>query len=276
MHILVTGCNGDVGLKVVERALADGHSVLGVDKGDSPAGISHSKFIFHKADVCDHEVVMKLVQGCDAIVHLAALRWPGDYLFEAHNTNVVSSWNILRAAAEHKIRRIALASSVNAIGLVYSANPPTFDYFPVDENHPCRPDEPYGLSKQICELQADTIVRRYPFMRVASLRLHWVLPDNGRALRLSEETGAKQLWGWVHNEEVARAFLLAVATENENFQGHEAFFIVASELANQGYAEELAKKFHPTVPFRRELKGKDGFWDCSKAEKLLGWKHVSP
>ena len=61
----------------------------------------------------------------------------------------------------------------------------------MDEKHPCRPDEPYGLSKQcvleddsvseciadvalrICEMQADTIVRRYPFMRVASLRLHW-------------------------------------------------------------------------------------------------------
>ena len=88
MHILITGCNGDVGLKVVERALADGHSVLGVDKGDTPADISHPKFTFQKSDVCDHEVVMTLVQGCDAIIHLAAVRNPGDYLFQAHNTYV--------------------------------------------------------------------------------------------------------------------------------------------------------------------------------------------
>lgn len=35
------------------------------------------------------------------------------------------------------------------------------------------PDEPYGLSKLIGEMQADSIVRRWPHMRIASIRLHY-------------------------------------------------------------------------------------------------------
>jgi GDP-D-mannose dehydratase len=44
------------------------------------------------------------------------------------------------------ITRVALASSVNAIGLVFNQTR-VFDYFPIDEAHPCRPDEAYGVSK---------------------------------------------------------------------------------------------------------------------------------
>jgi hypothetical protein len=58
-----------------------------------------------------------------------------------------------------------------------------------------------------------------------------------------------------------------------SFKGHEAFFIVAPEIAARETSDELAKKFFPHVPLRREFKGKDGFWDCSKAERLFGWIH---
>lgn len=56
------------------------------------------------------------------------------------------SWNVLRAAAELGITRVAQASSVNVIPLVWTDRH-DFEYFPLDEEHPCRPDEPYGLSK---------------------------------------------------------------------------------------------------------------------------------
>lgn len=80
-------------------------------------------------------------------------------------SNVVISWNVLRAAAEVRrigvphvcvwptescsqlgIERVAQASSVNVLRGVYSVRP-QFDYFPIDELHPTLPDEPYGLSK---------------------------------------------------------------------------------------------------------------------------------
>ena len=84
-HILITGCNGEVGRKVVEMALQDGHTVLGADKTTSNDSPNHPRFTFKVADVCDPGAVMELVEGCNAIIHLAAIRNPGDYLFEAHN-----------------------------------------------------------------------------------------------------------------------------------------------------------------------------------------------
>ena len=44
------------------------------------------------------------------------------------------------------IARVAQASSVNVVRLVWSVKPKLY-YLPLDEEHPREPDEPYGLSK---------------------------------------------------------------------------------------------------------------------------------
>ena len=57
---------------------------------------------------------------------------------------------------QHGINRIAQASSVNVIPLVYSVQPRLL-YFPIDEDHPCDPDEPYGpFQSVIIQLSART------------------------------------------------------------------------------------------------------------------------
>jgi hypothetical protein len=52
----------------------------------------------------------------------------------------------IKLMAQLGITRISVASSVNAIGLVFNKDR-YFDYLPVDEAHKCCPDESYGLSK---------------------------------------------------------------------------------------------------------------------------------
>ena len=113
--------------------------------------------------------------------------------------------------------------------MVYSQGP-HFEYFPIDENHPCLPDEPYGLSKMyvsstiflfvfdihggiprsIGEMQADTIVRRFPSVRIASLRLHWSIPTRATAQNQDPARAKNDLWGWVQEDSAAEAFLLAI------------------------------------------------------------------
>ena len=44
-----------------------------------------------------------------------------------------------------------LASSTAAYGYIYGAADAVPDYLPVDEDHPCRPTDPYGLSKVVGE-----------------------------------------------------------------------------------------------------------------------------
>ncbi|KAF9267629.1 NAD(P)-binding protein [Marasmius fiardii PR-910] len=282
MMIAVTGANGRVGKRVVALALKKGHQVHGIDLAPTPdlAPDSHefqSTFTYRQVDLTDYNDTLNALTGVNAVIHLAGHPNPTDYVVMTHNNNVVASYNVLRAAAEHNINRVAQASSVNVITMVYSQHP-HFNYFPIDENHPCLPDEPYGLSKLICEAQADSIVRRYPSMRIASIRLHWSVPDCSQPQALDPQKAKNDLWGYVHEDSGAEAFLLAVTKENGKWSGHEPFFIVAPKLAHDLDSAHLKEKYWPDVPLRdgMDLSGQDGFFDCSKAERLLEWKHTDP
>jgi UDP-glucose 4-epimerase len=35
----------------------------------------------------------------------------------------------------------------------------------------------------------------------------------------------------------------------------------------------LKERYYPTVPLRQPLSGRQGFYDCDKARRLLGWQH---
>ncbi len=152
---------------LVER----GHFVVAIDKkvpygrdgGDSGPGAPRPHWL--TVDVTDYPPLLVAFEGCDAVVHLAAFPGPGQAAeWAVHNNNVVSSYNALHAAASLGIPRICQASSVNAIGGAYS-RAPRFDYFPLDEAHPSYNEDPYSLSKWICEQQAASIARRHDGLR---------------------------------------------------------------------------------------------------------------
>ena len=74
-------------------------------------------------DLTDWRAVDQLFAGppYDAVIHFGAI--PDPLTLDprvVHNTNVVSSYNVLQSAASHGVRRISTASSVNAIGMGFS------------------------------------------------------------------------------------------------------------------------------------------------------------
>lgn len=91
MKIVVTGCNGSVGRRVALHALKEGHQVLGVDwidrqtHTDVAEANKDPNFSFVEADLRDYDTTMRVLTGCDAIVHLAAYPNPGDYIWQTHN-----------------------------------------------------------------------------------------------------------------------------------------------------------------------------------------------
>ena len=80
----------------------------------------------------------------------------------------------------------------------------------------------------------------------------------------------RHLWGYVLGPAVSRAFLAAVTGD---FEGHETFLIVAPETMVDTPSLELAAEHYPEVPVLGDLSGTTGFFDCRKAESLLGWSH---
>jgi nucleoside-diphosphate-sugar epimerase len=275
MKIAVTGGTGGIGRAVEALALERGHSVVSIDRIVPLEPRSHSRRQFVLADVSDYEALVAAFDGCDALVHMAAIPAPGRHPDQVvHNNNVVGSYNALRAAVERGIMRICQASSVNAIGLSFS-RAPRFDYFPVDEAHPNYTEEPYSLSKWICEQQADAFARRHSAIRIASMRFHWVVPERAMSAAqfgFATEEAAKHLWAYTRRDAAADACLLSLEA---SFSGHEVFYIVAPDTNIDVPSLELATKFFPNVPVRGNLAGYRSFFSSEKAERRLGWRHGS-
>jgi UDP-glucose 4-epimerase len=273
MRIAVTGGSGQIGRAIIEAALADGDQVVSIDRADPPDGAARAGVSFVTADAADYEALVPAFAGCDAMIHMAAIPNPGrDPDHVVHNNNVVGSYNALRAAAEQGIRRVCQASSVNAIGLAYSRNP-RHDYFPIDEDHPNHAEDPYSLSKWICEQQADAFARRYEDMSIASMRFHWVLPDRELAVTRYRDPAwpvAKHLWAYTRRDAAADACLKAIRTD---LKGHEVFYIVAPDTASDRPSRDLAAEHFPGVEIRGDFAGRASFLTSAKAGRLLGWVH---
>jgi nucleoside-diphosphate-sugar epimerase len=271
MRIAVTGAAGRIGRRVVELASAEGHTVVAIDRRLADPDIGAARHA--QIDLSDYDALVGAISGSDALIHLAAIPGPGmvpDHV--VHDTNVVSSYHALRAASEVGIRRVCQASSVNAIGGRFSRWP-RYDYFPLDERHPTYAEDPYSLSKWVCEQQADAMARLDPGMSIASLRFHGVVHDRAHTAGWIDTPGRiaeRQLWGYVTFPAAARACLLGVITD---LGGHEVFYIVAPDTMVDTPSLALAAEYYPEVPVRGDLSGTKGFFGCEKAEAILGWSH---
>ena len=274
MRIAITGGTGRIGRAVIELALTQGHNVVNIDRAPPQESTDASNVAFIQVDITQYAEFEQALRGCEALIHLAAIPAPGHHPdHEVHNNNVTGSYNAMRAAVEVGIQRVCQASSVNATGLSYSRWP-HFDYFPLDEKHPTYSEDPYSLSKWICEEQANSFARRYENMIISSLRFHAVVRERGtlvQAKAYSQGDGAvKGLWAYTKLDAAARACLLSLTAD---FKGHEVFYIAAPDTISDIPSLELKQKYYPDVPIRGDLSDHKSFFNSNKAEQLLGWKH---
>jgi UDP-glucose 4-epimerase len=276
MRIAVTGGSGRIGRAIVDLAVAQGHQVVSIDRVAAPAEQATNGAVeFVQAELVDYQSFETAIQGCDALIHMAAIPSPRGFPdHEVHNNNVVSSYNALSAAARLGIMRVCQASSINATGASYSRWP-RYDYFPLDELHPTYNEDAYSLSKWVCELQGDSFARLYETMAIASLRFHGVVPDRAAVASRpqtpdAERARARGLWGYTLLESAARACLASISA---SFTGHEAFYIVADETTMDEPSATLRERYFPEVPVRGQLDGHQSFYSTAKAQQLLGWKH---
>jgi UDP-glucose 4-epimerase len=225
------------------------------------------------ADVTSYDDLKRAVEGCDALVHLAARPGPRGWpAHEVHNLNVVANYNALCVAVELGIDNVCLASSINAIGAAFSRQP-RYDYFPLDEEHPTYNEEAYSLSKWVGEVQATSVCRRYENLTVGSLRMHYLATDSAAAeerVSLNRTGLSRELWGYTTFDAAARACLDVLGA---HWSGHEVFYVVAPRTGLDEPTADLCAEFYPEVPLRHEFAGNEGFFCGEKAAELLGWQH---
>jgi len=271
MRIAITGGNGDMGRNLTPYLLGQGHTIVSIDRALPATQMRGVEFLI--ADTRDFGQFIASIRDCEALIHLAAIRSPANHPdLVVYADNTISSYNALSAASALGIKRVCLASSINAIGGAFSRSP-HYDYFPVDEKHPTYAEDPYGLSKWVLEQQADAFARRYDWMTIASLRFHWLLDTRDQAVKNAErlkELSVRHLWAYTLLEEASRAILLSLTSE---FNGHEVFYITAPYTISSQSSSELARQYYPQVEIRGDFADYASFFNCAKSARLLGWKH---
>ncbi len=86
-----------------------------------------------------------MLQGADAVIHLAAIPAPDlqppEFTFR-HNT--LSTYNVFSAAVSLRLQKVVWASSETTLGLPFDRVKPA--YAPLDEDHPLYPETSYALN----------------------------------------------------------------------------------------------------------------------------------
>ncbi|GGT91631.1 NAD-dependent epimerase/dehydratase family protein [Actinomadura citrea] len=149
MLTLVTGAAGFIGSHLVDRLLADGHEVVGVDDRSSGANVRPGVELW-EMDVADPALAERAaVRRPEVVLHLAAqvsVRVSvGDPLGDAR-TNVVGTANVLEAARAAGARKVVFTSSCAVYGVP--------DALPVPPDAELRPASPYAASKVAGEVYA--------------------------------------------------------------------------------------------------------------------------
>lgn len=138
--VIVTGCAGFIGSNLVDRLLADGNPVVGVDnfstgqRGFLEAACQNSRFTLIEADMLDGERLQAAFKGGDYVIHLAAnadVRFGIDRPRRDLEQNTIATHNVLEAMRMNGIRRIAFSSTGSVYGEAEVIPTPEDAPFPV-------------------------------------------------------------------------------------------------------------------------------------------------
>jgi nucleoside-diphosphate-sugar epimerase len=283
-RILVTGSSGRLGRAVVADLLAAGYAVVGADRAapDSadraaPAeGAGGSDFLTW--DGADFHPLAEALTGCTGLVHLAAIPTPqNDPAEVVFGNNTTATFAALQAAAEAGVGRAVIASSVSAYGMPWSPQPTRASYVPLDEQHPMRNHDPYGLSKEVDERTAEMFCRRAQ-MTVAALRFHWIATREEQLARVESlrsdvdwDTQLREMWGYVDVRDAARACRLALEAARDRPFGFLAMNIVAADSLREEPLEWLLATHAPQIQIRRSEQPLTSAFAIERARSVIGW-----
>jgi nucleoside-diphosphate-sugar epimerase len=182
--VFLTGGSGRIGRRVERKLLERGYDLRSLVHRDRPPGPSHPGLELVKGDILDQELLIRLVQGCPFVVHLAAA-WDmfPPAVYEKENNQLFESvvrgtYNMLEACRAGGELRCFLYASTDA---VYATGPRKFDA-PITEDTQLQPSRFYALAKMVCEEMCRQYGRLYalPWLIV---RICWCL-DTDEILRI--------------------------------------------------------------------------------------------
>jgi UDP-glucose 4-epimerase len=125
MKAFMTGAAGFIGSTLADRLLADGHTVVGYDNMASgqerflEIAKRSPHFTFVKGDILDERSVLKAMEGCDFVFHLAAnadVRFGTDHPDRDLQQNTVGTFRVLDAMRINGVKKIVFSSTGSVYG----------------------------------------------------------------------------------------------------------------------------------------------------------------
>lgn len=266
--VVVTGGTGKTGRWIVRELLYQGYEVINVDINVTPEDIGKPV----KVDLTDLGQVFNALTGAEAVIHIAAIPRPRGFTSQVvYQNNVISTYNILEAAAGLGIQKVVIASSESVYGLAY-AGP---SYVPMDEEHPLTPMDSYALSKIVNEQVAEMFHRKTG-MQIVSMRLGNVMEpeDYTRFPSFFYEPEKRKniVWSYVDARDVAVACRLGIEKDG---LGAVVLNIAADDTSMAIKSKELMATSYPDVTDVRGPLNQFETLLCNKrAKELLGWQPV--
>lgn len=162
--ILITGGAGFIGSNIIDAYIENPKISLIRVIDDLSNGnmkniipyLSHPKFEFIKADICDYNVCLEGTKGIDKVSHQAALgSVPRSISNPMRSTevNILGTVNLLHACYQNKVERIVMACSSSTYGDSLIS--------PKVEHTIGKPLSPYAITKFTIELYAEIFNKLY-------------------------------------------------------------------------------------------------------------------
>ena len=284
MKMLVTGGAGFIGSNLVDQLILEGNEVHVIDNFISGKKENcNDEAVYHKLDISiiDNINTFKTIfEDVDTIFHCAALARVQPSIvdplkYEVNNT--LGLMNVLKAAADVKVRRFVYSASSSAYG-------PT-DNLPSKESDPINPISPYANQKYYGELccrmfsqvyDIETVSLRYfnvygerqnlggAYATVVGIFINQIL--NEKPLTINGDGNQRRDFTYV--KDVVNANILA---SNSLKVGSGEVINIGSgkNISINNLADLLSKNKKYMQPVNEPFAN---LADISKAKELLGWE----
>ena len=283
-RIVFTGGSGKAGRHVVPYLLGKGHKVLNLDL--VPPNYSGVNTVI--TDLTDSGQTFNALSmhfgfdgletgkgpaPVDAVVHFAAvpriLIKPDNATFRE---NVVSTYNVIEAAAKLGIRKVIVASSETTYGVCFAEGDKDYHSFPLQEDYDVDPMDSYGLSKVLNEKTARAFAMRTG-ADVYALRIGNVIEpheyDMFPRFLADLPSRKRNAWSYIDARDLGQIVHRCIEKDGLGFQ---VFNAVNDTITAWEPTRGFLERYAPGTPIVREIGEFEAPLSNRKAREVLGFK----